>query len=60
MGDQASVDPLIPLASGDFADVFDLGNGRVLKAFRKMPLEVAPEADPTLVPRICFEAEKQA
>lgn len=46
-----------PLASGAFSDVFDLGDGRVLKAFFEIKPEVAPTADPALVPLISFYSE---
>jgi hypothetical protein len=48
------------IASGAFCEVFDLGNGTVLKAFRDIVPTGQPHADPTLIPRIVFSRERKA
>jgi hypothetical protein len=48
---------LQPFAFGAFCDVFDLGDGRVFKAFRRIRPAVHPAADPDLIPQIAFGAE---
>ena len=45
------------IGGGGFSEVFDLGNGRVLKAFPDTKLTVDPEADPRLIPTVSFAAE---
>lgn len=40
--------------------MFDVGEGKVLKAFRRVSPAVAPRVDPTLIPRIAFNAELRA
>ena len=45
------------IGGGAFSEVFDLGNGRVLKAFPNTKLAVAPEADPRFIPTVSFAAE---
>ena len=37
--------------------MFDLGDGRVLKAFPDMELPVNPKADPRFIPTVAFAAE---
>lgn len=49
--------PLPVIGGGAFSEVFDLGDGRVLKAFKDIALSVAPEADCRLIPTVAFAAE---
>ena len=55
-----SLDPLRKLGHGAFSEVFDIGGGRVLKAFFAVPPSVAPHADASLIPRLAFRAELEA
>src|SRR5687768_3450192 len=48
------------VSNGAFCEVFDLGDGTVLKAFFEVALEAAPHADPTLSARVAFSAERNA
>lgn len=45
------------IGGGAFSEVFDLGDGRVLKAFPDAELPVAPETDPRFIPTVAFAAE---
>lgn len=49
-----------PIASGDFAEVFELGDGKVLKAFFDLATAARPDGDRTFIPRILFAAEVDA
>ena len=45
------------IGGGAFSEVFDLGDGRVLKAFPDTELSVDPGADPRFIPTVAFAAE---
>ena len=49
---------LISLAAGAFCEVFDLGDGKVLKAF--FDADIGPDADPSRDSRIAFASAKVA
>ena len=53
------IQQLNPLSSGAFCEVFNVGGGRILKAFYQIRSKAAPGADPTLIPRMMFNHERR-